>query len=264
MASKDRRRRELARERYLRQQERRTEREAKARRRQRWLIGLVVGALVLASGVGLLLTFRPWQAGAPDDGADPTQAAGCAYLPDPTATDSPTALGTPGVDPGDLGPLTATITLDGEPVTVALDSEGAPCTVNSWQFLAAADFFDSTPCHRLTTSSTLGVLQCGDPTGTGTGGPGYSFAEENLDGATYPAGTVAMANTGQPGSTGSQFFLVHSDSTLPPLYTVVGTVTDGLEAVQAVAAAGTVDGSTDGAPVRDVVIDDLVVERSAP
>jgi peptidyl-prolyl cis-trans isomerase B (cyclophilin B) len=72
-----------------------------------------------------------------------------------------------------------------------------------------------------------------------------------------------MANTGQPGSTGSQFFLVHSDSTLPPLYTVVGTVTDGLDVLTAIAAAGTVDGTTDGAPAREVVVDDLVVERSA-
>lgn len=264
MTSKDRRRRELARERYERQQQRRAERESKARRRQRLLVGLVVGALVLASGVGLLLTFRPWQAWTADDAPQQTQAAGCAYLPDPTATGETAALGTPPADPGELGPLTATLTLNGDPVTIELDSEGAPCTAASWQFLAAQDFFDDTPCHRLTTSSTLGVLQCGDPTGTGTGGPGYSFAEENLDGATYPAGTVAMANTGQPGSTGSQFFLVHSDSTLPPLYTVVGTVTDGLDVVTGIAAAGTVDGTTDGAPAQEVVVDDLVVERSAP
>jgi len=263
MTSKDRRRRDLARERYQRQQERRAEREAKARRRQRLLVGLVVGALVLASGVGLLLTFRPWRSWTSADTPQQTQAAGCAYLPDPAATGEAAALGTPPVEPGELPPLTATLALNGQPVTIELDSAGAPCTVASWQFLAEQDFFDDTPCHRLTTSPTLGVLQCGDPTGTGTGGPGYSFAEENLAGATYPAGTVAMANTGQPGSTGSQFFLVHSDSTLPPLYTVVGTVTDGLDVLTAIAAAGTVDGTTDGAPAREVVVDDLVVERSA-
>jgi peptidyl-prolyl cis-trans isomerase B (cyclophilin B) len=263
MTSKDRRHRELARERYERQQQRRAEREAKARRRQRILVGVVVGALVLGSAAGLLLTFRPWEAWTAGGSADPTVAAGCAYLPDAAAaTGAAAGLGTPPVDPGDLGPLTATLTLDGRPVTIELDSEGAPCTASSWQFLAAADFFDDTTCHRLTTSPTLGVLQCGDPTGTGGGGPGYSFAEENLDGATYPTGTVAMANTGSPGSTGSQFFLVHSDTTLPPLYTVVGTITSGLDVVQEIAAAGTVDGSDDGAPAQPVTVDDLVVDRS--
>jgi peptidyl-prolyl cis-trans isomerase B (cyclophilin B) len=263
MTSKDRRRRELARERYTRQQQRRAERDAKARRRQRVLVGLLVGALVLGSAAGLLLTFRPWEAWTSGGTTEPTQTLGCAYLPDAAAaTGAAAVLGTPPSDPGDLGPLTATLTLNGQPVTVELDGERAPCTVGSWAFLAAADFFDGTPCHRLTTSSTLGVLQCGDPTGTGTGGPGYTFAEENLEGATYPAGTVAMANSGQPGSTGSQFFVVHSDSPLPALYTVVGTVTSGLDVVEGIAAAGTVDGSDDGAPAEPVTIDDLVVDRS--
>lgn len=152
----------------------------------------------------------------------------------------------------------ARLTVDGAPVTIALEPEAAPCAVTSLAHLAQAGYFDGTQCHRLTTSATLRVLQCGDPTGTGSGGPGYQFADENLDGATYPAGTVAMANAG-PGTNGSQFFLVYADSELPPSYTVLGTITEGLDVVTGIAERGTGDGGADGAPAEPVTIDDLVV-----
>jgi peptidyl-prolyl cis-trans isomerase B (cyclophilin B) len=266
MTSKDRRRRQLARQRYDRQQTRRSQREQKRRRRMKIVVWAVVGALVIGTGVGVLLTLRADQADtlAATETADPslTAAGPCQYVdnaPDPSVV---TDVGRPPSDPGDLGPLTAVLTLDGREVTVALNSAAAACTVNSWQFLAGQDYFDDTTCHRLTTSQTLGVLQCGDPSGTGRGGPGYSFGEENIDGATYPAGTVAMANTGEPASTGSQFFLVHADSELPAQYTVVGSIVDGLEAVQQIAAEGTVDATTDGQPAAPAVLEDLVVNRS--
>jgi peptidyl-prolyl cis-trans isomerase B (cyclophilin B) len=104
------------------------------------------------------------------------------------------------------------------------------------------------------------VLQCGDPTGTGSGGPGYQFGEENLpaDGQNnYPAGTVAMANAGT-GTNGSQFFLVYEDSELPPEYTVFGQITQGLDVLAGIAAQGTADGSEDGTPKQPVTLDDLV------
>jgi peptidyl-prolyl cis-trans isomerase B (cyclophilin B) len=209
--------------------------------------------------VGLVVSLLSRDDGTTDAAA--TVAAGpCQYLPLPAANQ--TDVGLPPADPGDLGPLTATMTLNGEPVTIALDSEGAPCTVNSWQFLAANDFFADTPCHRLTSTATLKVLQCGDPSGTGTGGPGYRFAEENLEGATYGPGTVAMANTGGEVSTGSQFFLVWGETQLPPTYTVVGQVTDGLDVLTGIAEVGSVDTATDGAPAEPVTVDNLVVERS--
>jgi peptidyl-prolyl cis-trans isomerase B (cyclophilin B) len=268
MTSHDRRRRELARIRFERQQQRRADRERQRRRRQQILVGAVVATLVLGMAVGLILAL----ATGPDDTDDaaalatpttPTPGAGtCTYLDATTEPALVTDVGRPPEEPGDLGPLSAVVTLDGSSVTIELDTDGAPCTANSWQFLADNDFYDDTVCHRLTTSETLGVLQCGDPSGTGRGGPGYRYAEENLDGATYPAGTVAMANTGAAASTGSQFFVVHSDSVLPPDYTVVGSVVEGIDAVEAVAEAGTVEGTTDGAPAADAVIDDLVVERS--
>ena len=118
-----------------------------------------------------------------------------------------------------------------------LDNGKAPCTVNSFASLAQQGYFDNTPCHRLTTAPELGVLQCGDPSGTGTGGPGYRFPNEYptnqyrlTDPALqvpvlYPRGTLAMANAG-PGTNGSQFFLVYRDSMLPPTYTVFGTIDD--------------------------------------
>src|SRR5947209_6377383 len=110
---------------------------------------------------------------------------------------------------------------------IFLDTAAAPCTVNNFRSLIARHFYDNTPCHRLTTQGIY-VLQCGDPSGKGTGGPGYTFADENLKGAKYPRGTVAMANSG-PGTNGSQFFLVYKDTQLDPNYTPFGTITKGLD-----------------------------------
>ena len=147
---------------------------------------------------------------------------------------------------------------------LTLDRAIAPCAAASFQHLAEQDFFDDSPCHRLVTGETFGVLQCGDPTGTGTGGPSYRFLEEVTPETTYPRGVIAMANSGTPGSTGSQFFLVFTDSQLPPDYTVVGSVDQaGLEVLDAIAEAGH-DGSMEpspggGAPNEPVTIEELQV-----
>lgn len=146
---------------------------------------------------------------------------------------------------------TATLETTCGTVTIALDAAAAPRTVNSFAFLAGEGYFDHTRCHRLTTQGIF-VLQCGDPTATGMGGPGYKFSDENLAGAVYPAGTVAMANAG-PGTNGSQFFLVYRDTQLPPNYTPFGTITEGLDAINNVANAGVAGGGADGTPVADVV-----------
>ena len=146
---------------------------------------------------------------------------------------------------------TATIATNCGTITVALDGKHAPHTVNSFVFLASKHYFDNTICHRLTTSGIY-VLQCGDPTGSGTGGPGYQFRDENLKGASYPAGTVAMANAG-PGTNGSQFFFVYADTQLPPNYTPFGRVTSGLDILKAIAAKGS-NPPGDGAPNQPVTI----------
>src|SRR3954468_15462978 len=123
------------------------------------------------------------------------------------------------------GAVPVTISTTVGDLNATLDADKTPCTVNSFLSLAKQGYFDDTSCHRMTTSGIY-VLQCGDPSGTGAGGPGYSFADE-LDGSeTYGAGTLAMANAG-PDTNGSQFFIVYADSGLPAAYTVFGHVDEG-------------------------------------
>jgi peptidyl-prolyl cis-trans isomerase B (cyclophilin B) len=121
-------------------------------------------------------------------------------------------------------------------IVVRMLTDKAPCTTFSFRFLASKGYFNKTHCHRLTIERIF-VLQCGDPTGTGSGAPGYAFNDENLAGATYPAGTVAMANAG-PNTNGSQFFFTWKDTTLRPNYTPFGTVISGMDVLAKIAAAG--------------------------
>jgi peptidyl-prolyl cis-trans isomerase B (cyclophilin B) len=159
---------------------------------------------------------------------------------------------------------TATIVTNCGTIVAQLDGAKAPHTVNSFFFLAAKHYFDGTECHRLTTRGIY-VLQCGDPSGTGTGGPGYTIPDENLAGATYPAGTLAMANTGQPHTGGSQFFMVYVDSSagLSPAYTPFGHIVSGLDVLQAIAHNGDDEsnGPGDGHPKTPVVIESFTVTK---
>lgn len=134
------------------------------------------------------------------------------------------------VDPPDWQEVPATgtapVTFDLGDVKLQgeLDRAAAPCTVNSFESLATQGFYTGSECHRLVTSGIF-ILQCGDPTGTGRGGPGYVFNDEVKPDATYPAGTIAMANSGKD-TNGSQFFFVYDDTQLPPNYTVFGHLDD--------------------------------------
>ena len=174
--------------------------------------------------------------------------------------------------PTDPATIAAVIVTDRGAVPVELDNAKAPCTVNNFASLAAQDYFTGTPCHRLTTGVVLGVLQCGDPSGTGTGGPGYQFPNEYptnqyrlTDPAmktpvVYPRGTLAMANRG-PGTNGSQFFLVYQDSQLPPTYTAFGTISEpGLAVLDQIAAQGVAGGGDDGKPGAAVNITGVRVQ----
>jgi peptidyl-prolyl cis-trans isomerase B (cyclophilin B) len=142
-------------------------------------------------------------------------------------------------------------------------ADKAPQTVNAMLWLAGEGYFDSTLCHRLVTGG-IKVLQCGDPTATGTGGPGFTIPDENLpaeSGVNYPAGTVAMANAGS-GTSGSQFFIVYEDTTLPPNYTIWGEVSSGLDVVTKIAEAGVAGGGTDGTPAAPIGIETAVSQEA--
>ncbi|HWC35986.1 MAG TPA: peptidylprolyl isomerase [Mycobacteriales bacterium] len=219
-----------------------------------------VAALALAgcgsssSGGGSTARVQP---GTPTPSAVATNANGCTKAPALQA--SPQSYGAEPKLTTAKAAYTATIVTNCGTIVVSLDGKHAPHTVNSFAFLARKGYFTNTPCHRLTTSGIY-VLQCGDPTGTGTGGPGYTIPDENLNGATYPAGTLAMANTGQPHTGGSQFFFVYQNTDLPPQYTPFGTVTQGLDVLRRIAAAGS-NPPGDGSPVQPVVIESFTVAK---
>ena len=157
------------------------------------------------------------------------------------------------------GDEAVTIKTNAGDIKATLDADTTPCTVNSFVSLADQGYFDSTTCHRLTTQGIY-VLQCGDPTGSGAGGPGYSFEDELSGKETYGPGTLAMANAG-PDTNGSQFFIVYGDSPLDPNYTVFGQIDNaGLQVVKAIADKGTADGGPDGAPKEQVEIESVTAE----
>jgi peptidyl-prolyl cis-trans isomerase B (cyclophilin B) len=198
----------------------------------------------------------PGAASSPTDtGSASTSSATCDY---PSDAQVPAArkVDVPPSTPTVSGNVPATIETSVGTLKATLDADKAPCTVNSFVSLAQQGFYDDTPCHRLTTAGIY-VLQCGDPTGTGTGGPGYTIPDEFSQTDTYGPGTLAMANTGQPNSGGSQFFVVYKATPLPPTYTVFGHITSGgVKAVQKVAAQGTDNafGQGDGHPKTKVTI----------
>lgn len=171
------------------------------------------------------------------------------------SSDQETVVGAAAPDPAkaESREWTGTMGFNGAELGVTLFGDKAPQAVASFLHLAETDFFDGTKCHRLTTGG-FDILQCGDPTGTGTGGPGYEFGpiENAPSDNVYKRGTLAMARTSDPNSNGSQFFIVYGDTTIDPGaaggYTVFGEITSGLDDVEAVAAQGTSNGQQDGAP----------------
>ncbi|QGF24460.1 peptidylprolyl isomerase [Raineyella fluvialis] len=174
----------------------------------------------------------------PAGGTGTGTSVGCRYVRagDPARPVDPPASSAPS-----SGTVAMTLSFAVGNVTVTMDRAEAPCTINSVESLAGQGFYTGTSCHRLADNG-LFMLQCGDPTGTGGGGPGYRFADEVAPRTTYPAGTVAMANAGAD-TNGSQFFLVYQDSRLPPAYTVFGHLDDASTAVIGRIAAEGQDGS---------------------
>jgi peptidyl-prolyl cis-trans isomerase B (cyclophilin B) len=270
------RRREVARAKAERQAGRRAEAAQRRRSRNR-ILAVVAVVAVVGGALTWVVLNRPAETtdvAAPAEPSIPTEDAtapeGSNEQPDPNCSPAPETrpddLTWPKAPRDDLTPDTAyTMTLEtncGDIVIDTLPAE-APATVNSMAFLTEEGYFDLTACHRLTTEGIF-VLQCGDPAGNGTGGPGYSIPDENLPDegeGNYPAGTVAMANAG-PGTGGSQFFIVYADTTLPSGYTIWGSVVEGLDVVQGIAAAGVEGGGADGPPAQRVVIEKATLTTS--
>jgi peptidyl-prolyl cis-trans isomerase B (cyclophilin B) len=300
------RERRRARERYERQREIQLARKRKIR--QRFGVGLAVVCVLGLIG-GLTAVFvggsTPAAAKKPKatTSASPTASASasasatssaaavaepathCTYT---TSGVAPAAkkVSVPPATPNYKAAYTAAINTNLGTININLLNSKATCTVNSFVHLATAGYFNASQCHRVTTTSGLYVLQCGDPyakaatkltcsqaaNSPGTGGPGYEFASENLPtGAsssgtvTYKAGTVAMANSGGSATNGSQFFLVYKNSTLGPDYTPFGTITSGLDILQKVANAGTsctYSGPGDGAPKEKVIINSVTIKQT--
>ncbi|MGW7368259.1 peptidylprolyl isomerase [Streptomyces sp. NPDC054841] len=261
MVSSDQRRRQLAREKFERQQRRREEARKQAKRRNTIIAAAL--AVVLAAGAAAYASVGLSDGGSGNDASVQESAA-------PTPTESESSVPEPKMAIDQKATYTMSLKTTQGDITLTMDAAKTPRTVNSFKYLADKGFFDNTKCHRLTTQGIF-VLQCGDPKGDGTGGPGYTIPDENLTGlgkagadgtVTYKAGTVAMANTGQPNSGGSQFFLVYKDSKLPPGYTPFGTIdAEGLTAVTTVAAAGVEGGAKDGAPKKPVTIKKAAVSK---
>nr|WP_207384023.1 peptidylprolyl isomerase [Mycolicibacterium komanii]CRL74665.1 peptidyl-prolyl cis-trans isomerase [Mycolicibacterium komanii] len=285
-------RRATAKRKLERQLERRAE---KARKRRLYtIIGSIAAAIVVIAAVVATFvitkddsdeqtsasteTSAPTSAAPSEPGSLPAFAApaglgeNCEY---PASAEKAAKQVNPpraGKVPTDPAEVSASMSTDQGNIGLLLDNGQAPCTVNSFASLAQQGYFDNTPCHRLTTADSLKVLQCGDPTGKGTGTPGYSFANEYptnqyqpddpklQEPVTYPRGTLAMANAG-PNTNGSQFFLVYQDSKLPPNYTVFGRVDDtGLATLDKIAQGGVEGGGQDGAPATPVTVKSILLD----
>ena len=289
MAGKNERQRRIAREKHRRQQELRMARRRQQRKRGVIVLSAVLGAALIASLLAVYVfggvTEHPSASASKSPSATPSAttvaepAHHCTYTKTGTAART---VSLPSATPDYTASYQATITTNLGKIAVNLENSKATCTVNSFVHLAEAGYFNNTQCHRLLTSGIY-VLQCGDPYATastkltcsstskiGTGTPGYEFASENLTDATYPAGTVAMANEGSATTNGSQFFIVYKDSTsgLGATYTPFGTVSSGLGIVQNVAKDGyscqyTVSGQSEGgAPKEKVIIDSVTIKKT--
>jgi peptidyl-prolyl cis-trans isomerase B (cyclophilin B) len=273
VAGKKQRQRKLAAERYERRLARRAQRDRRARR---WTVAVTAVVIVAGLSVGGVLLAGTSSGTSTTPKATPSASA--TPSPTPTTAAEPathcvyTAAGTaarkvslPPATPNYKATYTATIATNRGAIVIDLLNSKATCTVNSFVHLAEAAFYNNTPCFRLSTANPY-MLQCGDPTGKGSGGPGYGFASENLTGATYTAGTVAMANvSGEADSNGSQFFLVYKDSPLSPDYTPFGKIVSGLNILQTVAKAGygpPLSSGGGGAPKEKVEIESVTVKQT--
>lgn len=263
MPTKD-RQRQLARAKLERQMARRAA-AAKRRRQTQAAVGAGVALLLVVTGAVFLVAKY---GGSDDKNSTNTTTASsgakCTYQ----KADSTGKVKNTGTPPttniAKSGSRTATMVTNLGTLEFTLDQTDAPCTSNSFAFLAGKKYYNGTSCHRLVTTGIF-VLQCGDPFGDGSGGPSYRYGTENLPTTThppYPAGTIAMAKSSEAISVGSQFFIVYKDipeASLGAEYTVVGKVTKGLDLIVKAAAKGASGTTGDGTPKQAVKITSLTV-----
>lgn len=278
------REKDLARQKAARDAKRREE-AAASTKRTRTILGIALALGLLLAGGYFIANAQS----SDEPAATPTTTDDAAQDPSSVNCEDPAELQTQATQFPE-GPTGITLATDAElglqittncgPLEIVFDAKNAPKNTSSMIFLAntgapqlkepgneaagtvdVEGYFDNTACHRLTTSGIF-VLQCGDPTGTGRGGPGFTTPDENTDPGfesgpegtvIYPAGTIAMANSG-PDTNGSQFFIVYEDSPLAPDYTVVGKLSKGLPIIQKVADEGVVGGGTDGKPAETIAL----------
>jgi len=257
-------------------EQRMAEKATAARKRRKIQVTAATAlATVLILGIGTLLVVTLMNK---DDSTDAAADSGnCHYTPQQIDGTNPNMVptGTPESTQPAEGTRDFTMQTNHGDITVQLDLKAAPCTSGAFAFLSDQNYYAGSVCHRLTTEG-LFVLQCGDPSGTGMGGPAFSIPDENKPTAdesgmgAYPAGTVAMAE-GQGQDPGSQFFIVYKDTQLPPEYTRVGFVSDdGLKVVTDIAKKGVngedpnANGPTDGPPKETVTIEGTTVGEPDP
>lgn len=263
-----------------------------ARRKRDNRIAIIASAVVVVLALGSQLSFFSFGPGSvtasPSPTATSTPSPSATASPSSSATSSATATSTPSATPvaapaaclklpvPAMGAKTTTPTsvpaasvaenrvwtgslnVNGCKLAISIDGVHAPQAAANFIGLAKSGYYNNVVCHRLTTAGIF-VLQCGDPTGTGSGGPGYSFGPNNENvptkvspaspqAVTYGTGVLAMANSGGSATQGSQFFIVYKDSPLAPSYSVFGSVTSGIDTIQSLAAQGVAGGSADGKP----------------
>jgi peptidyl-prolyl cis-trans isomerase B (cyclophilin B) len=279
--SKTRRRREIEMARAQRQAERRY---ALRRRRQRTLaiVAAIVAVVVAGTVVAVVLTVGG--GGSTIASATPTPTAtasatpavttkvgDCVYTKDTTGTVAKNAAMPPSAPTVSTKPATMTINTNYGTMVATLDPAKAPCTVHALYQLAQAKYFDSTTCHRETYGPEAGifVLQCGDPTATGNGTPGFKYKNENTSGVNYNRGVLAMANAGAD-TNGSQFFINYANPSeegakaLAGGYTVFGQITQGLDVLDKITGPGVVEGGADGQPVTKPQITSITINQEQP
>ena len=277
--------------------QRQLERRAQQARRRRTLAivgGSVAAAVVVAAIVAtLVLTNHDHSKQASASGSSSTTSASgpvsgaalpafkpaadlganCQYPASSEASSKQVKPPRQGKVPTDPAQVSVSMVTNQGHIGLLLANNESPCTVNSFASLAGQKFFDNTKCHRLTTGDASSILQCGDPSADGTGGPGYQFANEYPtdqykpgdpaahEPVIYPRGTLAMANSG-PNTNGSQFFLVYKDTLLPPEYTIFGKIQDdGLATLDKIAKGGVAGGGADGPPATEVTITSLLLDQ---